>query len=83
MIYIASSFEHPSDFSNDFFEFARTANTLDGKSFGLFGKSCCEELADELLIKHNKLFTEAIQHSARYNQKEYWYGGAYPKARTH
>ena len=60
---------------NDFFEFARTANTLDGKSFGLFGKSCCEELADELFNKHNKLFTEAFRHSVRYNLDEYRYGG--------
>lgn len=68
---------------NDFFEFARTANTLDGKSFGLFGKSCCEGLANELFNKHNKLFTEAFRHSVRYNLDEYRYGGAYPKARTH
>ena len=68
---------------NDFFEFARTANTLDGKSFGLFGKSCCEELADELFYKHNKLFTEAIRHSARYNLKEYRYGGGRIRRREH
>ena len=62
---------------NAFFAFLHLLNEFDGTH--LCNK--CNEMKDELERQYNIMWSNAIQHSARYDTRNYNYGGAYPSAK--